>query len=393
MNPAARHDLARLRAALDYPDHGAAPDVPAIIARGRRARARRRLLESGGVAALVAATVAAVVLLVPAAGPAGPPIAAPDPAVVAALHGGPAPAVLVPDGIPLDAVPDRFDPLTRTLDVGWLPEGLDGGAVMTGLHEQMYSAADDAYVNGGPDVGLLITVLSRGRSVAELPEGGSGLPRDAQPRPTDPVGGGTAVCLSDPLVPAGTCSALRWQYAPGAWAQVSYAGSAGPTPESAAAVVRRVAESVSLSEAEPVRLPFTLSGRLAGLVPLSTWVAVSDDVDPTSGTRWSVQVRLAIDGDDAAVDAAAVDFDAPQVTVWTSWTPGGEDPGSSKDGPPNTTVDGHPAALDEYRPRLTVWDVQGCTVSVSDPRGPEAAFGDLRIADDPADPNGWPAAR
>jgi hypothetical protein len=292
--------------------------------------------------------------------------------------------VLVAHGAPLAEAPTRFDPLTRTLQVGWVPSGLDGGSVTIGPYAQSYGATDEAYVNGGPDIGLVITVLARGQSVEEFPDGALGLPRDARPRPTEPVNGGTAECLSDPAVAAGTCSALRWEYAPDAWARVSYAGTAGQTPEAAAAVARRVAESVSLSTPAPVRLPFTLGGRLAGLQPLSTTVSVSDDVDAVTGARWTAGLDL----------ATAADATAAEVRVQSSWTPGGGGtPGSRKYGAPNTTVEGHRAVLDESGTWLVVWDVRGSTVSILDAHDAVAAFGDVTVVDAPADPADWVAAR
>jgi RNA polymerase sigma-70 factor (sigma-E family) len=302
---------------------------------------------------------------------------------LAKLAGGPAPAVLVADGSPLAEAPDRFDPLTRTLDVGWIPDGLDGGSVTTSPYAQSFGAKDDGYVNGGPDIGLVVDVLSRGRGVDELPTGALGLPRGAQPRPTDPVGGGAAECLSDPNVPTGTCGALRWQYAPDAWAQVSYAGSAAPTPQAAAAVARRVAESVSLSAAVPVRLPFTLSGRLAGLAPVRTWVSVPDAADPIDGTRWTAEVDLAPDGApdaDRSIGPAASD-----VRVLTSWEPGAG-PGRS-----TTVIDGHPARVESGS--VTVYGVRGVEVSVVGDPDPVAAYGDVTVVDGPTDPAGWAPAR
>jgi hypothetical protein len=378
VNPVAREDLARLRAALDDPGPVAVPDVAAIIAEGRRARTRKQVL-----AAVVAVAAVAIGLVVPAGRLDGSPVPAPDPGVQAALAGGPAPALLVAHGSPRYEAPTEFDPLTRTLAVGWVPDGLDGGGTSVDAHQQHFGAFDDAYRNGGPDIGLAVTVLSRGRGVEELPTGALGLPRWAEPRPTDPVQGSAAQCLSDPAVPTGTCTALRWEYAPDAWAQVSYAGSAGPTPETAAAVARRVAESVSLSVAEPVRLPFSLTGRLGGLRPIAVGVAVSDDVDAIDGSRWS-----------ASVDLAPVDPADRPVQVRVSWFPAGGTPGSDKYGEPNTTVDGNPASFDDfYGDALLVWEPRGITVSLFDVADPVAAYDDVALVDDPFDPAGWVVLR
>lgn len=356
-----------VRALLDYPDHTPPPDVAAIIARGRRARAARAVALTSSVAAAVVAVVVAAVVLVPD-GPPGPPS---DPA--AAARGGSPP----PGDPSADGIPTRFDPMTRSLRVGWLPDGLNGGRSYTAASQQMYSAFDDAYVNGGPDIGLVVTVLARGTAVEGFSRGALGLPRDAQPRPTEPVGGGRAECLSDPLVPAGTCNALRWEYAPGVWAQVSYAGSAGPTPEAAAAVARRVAESVTVGAPEPYRLPVRLSGELAEAEPISVGVFVADTAHPLLGNQWSAEVQLSTDHGD--------------ITVFCEWVAGGF---TASDVDANTEVDGNPAVVDDEQSSISVYDVTGTRVAV---RGSEGKVleqvADVTVVDDPADPAGWPAVR
>jgi hypothetical protein len=378
MNPTTRDDLARLRASLDYPESAVVPDVPTIIAAGRRARARRQVL--GTVAAVVAVAVVTVVQVGP---PSHPPVGAPDqaaPVAPAARADGPPPAELVAHGSARAEAPDAFDPLTRSLAVGWVPGGLNLATATVRVHEQSFIAVDGAYDD--LEHGLSITVLSRGRGVDQFSTSGYGLPRGAVQHPTDPIRGSTAECLSDPLVP--TCTALRWQYAPDAWAQVSYAGSAGPTPEAAAAVARRVAESVSLTVAEPVRLPFAVNERLAGLPPTGTEVQFVDDdrIDTTAGARWSVQMVYATDD---PADGMA------QVHV--RWEPGRFVPDPGGEGTPNTTVDGHPARLSPHLENsLIVWGAQDCTWMLLTP-DPVAAFGDMPRVDDPTDPAAWPPVR
>jgi hypothetical protein len=352
-----------LRTLLDYPDQPAVPDVAAIIARGRRARTRRTVAMTSAVAAAVVAVVVAAVASVPS----GPSSLASAPRMFEA--------------------PDRFDPLVHTLHVGWLPEGLDGSAYRSvEPTSQTYSAGDDSGVQNGPDVGLVVTVLARGVGVEEILNGAPGLPRFPETRPAEPVNGGRAECISEPTVPGGTCTALRWEYAPDAWAQVSYAGSAGPTPAAAAAVTRRVAESVSLVVGDPVRLPFTLSGGLAAREVRGTGVAIPGDLTADEDP-WEVSLDLAPD--------APTDPEARDVRVLVAWTPGGGTPGSDKYGEPNTVVDGHQARLDrdQWGNFLMVWGVNGTTVTIIDAPDPLAAYAELGLLDEPADPAGWVPVR
>jgi hypothetical protein len=140
---------------------------------------------------------------------------------------------------------------------------------------------------------------------------------------------------------------------------------------------------VSLSVPEPVRLPFSLTGRLGGLRPIAVGVRVSDDVDVIDGSRWTASVDLAPTGPD----------DRP-VRVRVSWIPAGGTPGSDKYGEPNTTVDGNPASFDDfYGDALLVWEPRGITVSLFDVPDPVAAYGDVAMVAEPLDPEGWVVLR
>lgn len=385
-----------LRAALRYPSAPTTPDTAEMIAKARRQRANRRALAGSGVVAVaVAATLVVVNALAPAGGPgSGPPIAGESPSLgsdpeTPPLVGGAPNTVLVAAAAPLaPEAPARFDPLRRTLHVGWIPTGLSGQQAEITPWQQSFAAKDDDYVNGGPDIGLVVTVLAKGRPVTDLPSGALGLPREAVAQPTKSVNGGEAQCLTDPYV-AGSCSAILWRYAPDGWARVSYAGSAGPTPEQAAAVARRVAESVTVTmRGDRVRLPFGFVGGLAGMTAASSLVNVQHaGTTGIHGESWTARVELIPHG------TAVQPGNGPQgLLVEAMFKPGDPTGRIERDGAPNTTVHGHPAWLRGDGQALIVWGESNtrATVSFTDGGGDAlAAYDQVRLLADPSDPASW----
>jgi hypothetical protein len=389
-----------LRAALDHPSTSAVPDTATIIAAGRRQRARRRTLAGtsvGMVAAVAALAVAAGTS--PTGGPTGgknPPgnaAAGSDPAGVA-----PNPvlvAAVTSTGTQAVRVPERFDPLARTLHIGWLPEHLKGQSAEITPGKQMFGAFDTTYVNGGPDVGLVVTVLAKGRPLTDLSGGALGMPLDAVAIPTEPINGRPAECLSDPQVPA-SCSALQWQYAPGAWARVSYAGSAGKTPAAAATVARKVAESVSLTAGEPVRLPFKLDGRLARLHPARSFVRVYEPgTTGILGERWNASIDLVDKVSDLQESQPGL---LRSVSVDVTQRPDDASGRVEKDDlfRPNTTIDGHQAWQQQDGRALVVWGASNCRIAVeyrNRPGDAKATYADLRLLPKPDNPADWVLVR
>jgi hypothetical protein len=377
-----------LRAAMRYPSDAARPDAGAIITRARRRRALHRAAVGGSTLAVVVAVALTATLATPLPSPpvsgprppAGSDVigAAPNPILVAAVTGVDPPA---------RQAPTRFDPLVRTLHVGWVPPGLGGQSAQTSPWEQTYSGKDRTYVNGGPDVGLVVDILARGRPLDDFSDGALGLPVDAVARPTAPINGAPAECLSDPLVP-GSCAALRWRYAPDAWARVSYAGTAGPTPAEAAAVARRVAESVSLTDGEPVRMPFALEGRLASMRVGATLVSVHEEATPgINDLWWSASVDLVDDYEDLRRFEGARTLSVEVSRRFND--PSGR---IDRDGRPNTTVDGHPARVGADGRSLVVWGIHRTRVVVefSDRPGRAlAAYRDMRLLATPDDSAEW----
>ncbi len=365
-----------LRTALRYPSQSAAPDTAGLIAKGRRRRTARRAVAGAAVIAVVTGA-GLVGAIQPGNGPArtAPPIAgaAPD-------------AVLVAATSPMATeAPQQFDPLRRTLNVGWIPSGLGGQHAEITPWQQTFGGLDAAWVNGGPDLGLVVTVLAKGRPVTDFTSGAVGLPREPVAKPTEPVNGGAAECLTDPAVP-GSCSAIRWRYAPDAWARVSYAG-AGTSPEQAAAIARRVAESVSLTDGEAVRMPFALKGKLADMTVAQTLVSINN-TPGRFGETWSANVDLVPTG-----TAVKKTYGPQGLAVEALFIPGDPSGRIERDEPPNTTVNGHPAWLRADRAAVVVWGASG-TRSLAeywDSDGDAlAAYANVKLLPNPADPAGWP---
>lgn len=382
-----------LRAALNYQLDSTPGDPAALIARGRRQRASRRM---GLAMAASAGAVVAVVLVSQVVGPMVGPgattlpkaeapatpveLTRPNPVLVAAVtRAGDGPSTPI-------VAPTLFDPLVRTLHLGWVPEHLVGDSALTSIKEQTYAASDLAR-DQNHDLGLVVTVLATGRPLTDFATGALGLPRETVRRATDPINGRPAECLSEPAVP-GSCAALLWQYAPGAWARVSYSGTAGPTAATAAAVARKVAESVTLTAGEPVRLPFTVTGRTAQLVAVRTMVRFDPD-----GLTWHAELELAQD----ARDTPDYRGSAPvSISATRSTDPSGR---TEKDDQPNTTIDGHKAALGSHERSLTVWGVHGIRMFVMlqpEYHGKDSVreiYGDTQVVPAPTDPTTWKSAR
>ncbi|MEU8263173.1 hypothetical protein AB0C02_21400 [Micromonospora sp. NPDC048999] len=380
-----------LRTALRYPAQSATPDAAGMISKGRRRRAARRAV--AGAAVVAVATGAGMVgVLQPQSGPdrtAAPPIVGAPPIAGAAPITGVAPdAVLVAATAPLATeAPRRFDPLRRTLNVGWIPSGLNGQGAEITPWQQTFGSQDAAWVNGGPDIGLVVTVLAKGRPVTDFTSGALGLPREPVAKPTEPINGGAAECLTDPAVP-GSCSAIRWRYAPDAWARVSYAGSAGATPEQAAAVARRVAESVTLTDGEVVRMPFRLKGNLADMTVAQTLVSINDTPGGMYGEAWSATVDLVPAG-----TTLVQQYGYQGLVVDAMFVPGDPSGRIERDQKPNTTVNGHPAWLQADRAAVVVWGA-GDTRSMAEYSNRDgdalAAYANVELLPDPADPANWP---
>jgi hypothetical protein len=158
----------------------------------------------------------------------------------------------------------------------------------------------------------------------------------------------------------------------------------------AAARTTSVAESVYLGAPEPVRLPLTLSGAVAGMRVDRTLVRVyKDGLGGHSGERWSADITLSDPGDPGPGIAS------PQLAIGVLSKPDDPSGRTYRDTAPNTTVDGLPALLGPSRTALVVWGVSGTRVYVkyqARPGDALAAYADVHVVASPADPAGWPMA-
>jgi hypothetical protein len=306
-------------------------DVARGIADGRRALRRRRLGVSVGAALGVCAVAGGAVALVPAD---PPPRLADSPPILAEPPAPAPPPVLAPR---------QFDPLVRSLVVGYVPDGLGERKHQITPEVQDFGAWEPPTESG----------LVKGLTVIALPAGGTLHGKMGEPQrpgtlgtPTDPVRGRQARCVGTP------CSTLLFEYAPGGWVQVRYNGRAGEP----AAVVRRVAESVRLDGRERVRMPFTVTGIPAGLAPQESLVTTS-----TTGRPWEARISWS--------DYPSGFHPKTRIprTLGVDVYP---DPRRTGDGAktpdPNTRVDGYPATRtrSEGGDHLEVFDVGGIHFSI-----------------------------
>jgi hypothetical protein len=309
------------------------------LVRARRIRRRRRWAGAGSAAAVLVAALVGGLLW---AGRPGPPV---------------------------PAAPARFDPLTSRIALGWTPAHLTHRTTeITRTEQDLFYREGDAPAG---TAGLAVRFLAAGQPHGDL--GQVGLSPGATPRAAAPVRGRPAYCLvggnGTTIVGAGACTGLRWEYAPGAWAQVSY-HSADPavTAAQASRIVRRVAEHATLSAHDAVRVPFRLTGAAAGLTVTRSLV--------DTGSPASAELQLTGPGNPAGVDLLVEVPGRPADLLG--------------DNPVNTTVDGHPASAQPGRATLTVYDVSGAAVRVSS-GGTDltATYHQVQVVPRPADPATW----
>jgi len=301
-------------------------DVARGIADGRRALRRRRIGAGIGAAlgvCAVAWAAVAVLPLDPGESPAPRLAAAPPDAAAAPV---PAPA------------PRRFDPLVRSLVVGYVPDGLGERKHQITPALQDFGAWEPPS-DSGPLKGVTVLAVPAGGRL----QGPKGAPERPETlgTPTDPVQGRPARCVGTP------CSTVLFEYAPGGWVRVRYNGTAGDP----AAVARRVAESVRLDGRERVRMPFTVTGIPARLAPQESLVMTS-----TTGRPWEARISWS--------DQPTGFHPVTRIprTLSVSVYP---DPRRTGDGAktpdPNMRLDGYPATLSRWEggEDLQVFDVGG----------------------------------
>jgi hypothetical protein len=142
---------------------------------------------------------------------------------------------------------------------------------------------------------------------------------------------------------------LRWEYLPGAWAQVAVHGLAGDP----SAVARRVAQGVRFDAPERVRLPWRLTGLPADLAVSSLQVIEDGSYQP-----WRAEIVFTHSSTDPLEHA-------PWLIVRANKGPRSPDPAGRP--APNTTVRGHQAELvtGDGDARLTVFRADDVVHQVS----------------------------
>jgi hypothetical protein len=329
---------------------GAAPastvDIPLAIRTGQRRIRRRRALASGSVALMVVVTLAVVlgVTRLPVLQPADP---SPTPRVA----------------------PTAFNPLTVYAELRRLPFTPDRLTVTTGVHSLVIVASEDTQPTGS----VRLTVVTANHEIANpLADPVAVRPGTAaHGQPTDALNGRRAEWTW-----AGTdTAALRWEYAPTAWAEVSVAGLPGD-PQ---ALARQLAGLVRFGVDTPVKLPFPPGGVRSTLTPRLVMTTVAGP------ENWRAAVYYG-PPDSTTGDLLTLSVTASRPSIVDSAAA-------------NTTVDGHPAAarsVPDGQSWLDVYDVHGVdvTIAASDHATqaglPGGGFAGLfRTLELKADPSDW----
>ncbi|MEU2612276.1 hypothetical protein ABZ570_11930 [Micromonospora sp. NPDC007271] len=321
-----------------------AVDLHRAVRDGRRQVRRRRIA--------TAATAGLAVVAVLAAAPAV--LGQPDrPAPFVPGFPSPTSASVAP--MP-DRAPTAFDPGRQYADFGWLPAGLTDRMVATGTAQLALNASppmDPASSDrtGGAQVELRIVAAGHGIALEgandfAVPSGRAG---SADLEPAEPVNGRTA--RWNRLASDARGAALRWEYAPGAWAEVTVqAVSEGSDPR---ALARRIAEDVRYGVDRPIRLPVRFANLPAGLKPMAYRVGTS------AGGSWNVELSYGSGRRTKYGDWPLVVLMIPRLS------PSGD---NSVLGGPDSTIDGHPArrrSSPDGGASLQVYGVQGLYVEMS----------------------------
>ncbi|WP_446212178.1 hypothetical protein [Micromonospora sp. IBSANI012] len=308
--------LAPLR---DVPLPPSAVDLHRAVRDGRRQVRRRRIAATATAGLAVVAVLAAAPVLVGRADRPTPvtPAITPSPTATAA----PMPA----------AAPAAFDPARQYAEFGWVPPVMTDRTVRTGTDQLALTAsapqtsqlpvkdapaAELRLVSAGRDITLGI---DRDFAVAAGRAGSAGL------EPAEPVNGRTARWNANATVEPRS-AALRWEYAPGAWAEVIVRH----TPVSAGdprAVARRIALDIRYAVDWPIRLPVRFATPPAGLKPMAYLVT------RRAHGGWDVELS----------------YGAGKRTKYGDWPlvvlvlPLTFPTGDGVIAPPDSRIDGHPA--------------------------------------------------
>jgi hypothetical protein len=331
----------------DEPLPPSSVDLARAMAAGRRRVFTRRVL------AVATAGLTVIGIAIGVGAVARPPTAA-RPAPVSSVPPSPVPA----------AAPTSFDPMVRYAAFGWLPSDFTRLTTNTRADQFTLIATRPGVLDGER---IELRMVPAGHDIRAEDAQDFSIPLDADIQgvviEAQPVNGRIAWWNT-----SGPDLGLRWQYAPGARAEVLVHTESGD-PKT---IARQVAESIRYGVNEPVRLPFSLTA--PGSMRPERVIVI------TGEPSWEVRVGY---GDrDAHGDWPL------EILIFPSTS----ETGYGNSGTPNTTVDGHPArtftccggALG-----LQLYNVQGlyidmyCTESSLVPDGLEPVFRAMTLYPDP----------
>ena len=228
------------------------------------------------------------------------------------------------------AAPTAFDPMVQYAAFGWVPPGAQIVDTTTArdwlrldLRYASAPAPEGSTASPGSDPGavtLIVTTAGHGLDIGRPEE--YAVAADAMPpgSPVDLVNGRPA----ETVMAFGYQPALRWEYAPGAWAMVLTTDLPGGDPLD---VARRVAADIRFGVDGAVTLPFHPDALPSSLRPVEVHVS-------RVGEHWSAQV-------DYGVEQKLATGDWPLTILAVASTRESGD--GAVLGDPTTTVDGHPA--------------------------------------------------
>jgi hypothetical protein len=263
------------------------------------------------------------------------------------------------------AAPTAFDPMARYAAFGWLPSDFTVLTAVTRADQFVLQATHPGVPDGDR---IELRMVPAGHDILAASADGFSIPLGLDVQgpllEAPPVNGRTAWWNT-----SGPDLGLRWEYAPGAWAEVLVEVESGD-PKT---IARQVAESLRYGVNEPVRLPFSLT-------PPSS-MRPERVIVTTGKPSWEVRVGY---GDRDAHG------DWPLDILMFPWK--AED-GYANMGTPDTTVDGHPARMTTGiggALGLQVYGVQGlylemyCTEPSLVPDGLEPVFRAITLHPDPS---------
>lgn len=278
-----------------------------------------------------------------------------------------------PDPSRIPAALETVDPSVQYVRFGWLPSGLDIVQYQAGL------------LLGGPGVKLIGHAAGSlnpdwsGVSVSLYPEGVTppapqvvGIDQRAPTVSSAPAPDvrGAAAIFTQYDVDGTDQLCLRWQYAPDGWAEVRVAPWV--SGQDAREIALHVAQKLTLSTTERVRMPTQVTGAPKNLRPILTDVS-----EPLTSDGWRWHASVTYSAQPATADPGVQRAKTLDVTYspYFEMTDQIRAELNGKEPPqPNTTIDGHqayftPGGDPDWLESLTVYNVQGLTVRIDAARG------------------------